>query len=223
MKISSKDNPAIKYLFKIYDSKKERDLEGKFIVEGYNMVEEASKASLLLSVYGTKPDKRYPSLIEITPEILKKVTDAVNPEGIIGLVKKPEKRENDCKILYLDHLQDPGNLGTLLRSALAFNFKTVILDSTVDLYNPKTLRASEGAIFHLNFSHSKLEDLKNEGYQIIGTSLKGEPMEAFKKPEDKFVLILGNEGNGVSDELLKASDHILTITTENVHRSAALT
>jgi len=216
MKISSKDNPLIKYLSKLYSSKKERDESNQFIIEGYNQVREAKRAGVLESVYSIKEESDYPEAIIITESLLKKITDTVTPEGIIGVVHKVETALNSDYILYLDHLQDPGNLGTLLRSALAFNFLTIILDNTVDLYNPKTIRASEGAIFHLNFSHDTLEELKKEGYYLVGTSLNGMPLETTLISHKKVVLILGNEGRGVSPIILEKTDINLTIKMNEI-------
>ena len=212
MKISSKDNPVIKYLTKLYESKKERDLSNSFIVEGYNLVGEAYKAGIVKSIYLVKEEKDYPDAVIITYDLLKKITDTITPEGIIAVCEKKLKSQLGDKILYLDRLQDPGNVGTLLRSALAFNFDTIILDESVDLYNPKTIRSSQGSIFNLNFINKSIDELKALGYTIIGTEMFGIPLNEYKKTTDKIVLILGNEGNGVRKEYLDSSDINLTIT-----------
>jgi len=211
MKISSKDNPVIKYLVRLYSNKKERDEANLYIVEGYNLVNEAINANIVKQIYITKENSEYKDAIIITEELLKKITDTVTPEGIIAVVHKKEYSKLGNKILYLDRLQDPGNIGTLLRSALSFNFDTVILDEAVDLYNPKVIRSSQGSLFNLNFSNKKLNELKELGYKIIGTSMHGIPLNEFKNNDEKIVLILGNEGNGVRREYLDYSDINLTI------------
>ncbi len=211
MKISSKDNPIIKNLIRLYQNKKERDSSGLFIVEGYNLVEEAYKAGIIERIYSINNNEIYDNYVQITPELLKKITDTVTPEGIIAVCKKKRGFIKGDKILYLDRLQDPGNIGTILRSALSFNFDTIILDECVDLYNPKVIRSSQGSIFNLNFVNDSLNNLKEEGYYIIGTEMFGTPLTEFKNTNKKIVLILGNEGNGVRKEYLELSDINLTI------------
>ncbi|MBP5342672.1 RNA methyltransferase [bacterium] len=216
MKISSKDNPLIKYLTKIYSSKKERDESSKFIVEGYNLVNEAYKTGSIDKIFSIKEEPLYKDAIIVTYDIIKKITDTVTPEGIIALVNKKNTSKCGNKILYLDSLQDPGNIGTLLRSAVAFNFDTIVLDECTDLYNPKTIRASQGAIFYLNFIDKKILDLKQENYYIINTNMNGVSLDNFKLKSSNYVLILGNEGHGVRREYQECSDVNLTIPMENI-------
>ena len=211
MKITSKDNPVIKNLIRLYQNKKERDASNLFIVEGYNLVEEAFKAGVIERIYSIKDTEIYENYTQISIDLLKRITDTVTPEGIIAVCKKKTNYTKGNKILYLDRLQDPGNIGTLLRSALSFNFDTIILDECVDLYNPKVLRSSQGSIFNLNFINIKLDELKKDGYYIIGTSMFGTILNDYKNTNEKIVLILGNEGNGVRKEYLDYSDINLTI------------
>ena len=211
MKISSKDNPIIKNLIKLYQNKKERDESNLFIVEGYNLVEEAFKAGVIERIYSIKDEEIYENYVQITPDLLKRITDTITPEGIIAVCKKKNSSKLGNKVLYLDRLQDPGNVGGLLRSALSFNFDTIVLDECVDLYNPKVLRSSQGSFFNLNYSNVSLDELKNEGYIILGTSMHSTPLNEFKNEYQKIVLILGNEGNGVRKEYLESTDINLTI------------
>ena len=211
MKISSKDNPLVKYLVRLYENKKERDESNKFIVEGYNLVSEAKKQGLLDKVFSIKEEDDYKDAIIVTQDIIKKITNTVTPEGIIAICNKKKDLNLGNKVLYLDSLQDPGNIGTLLRSAVAFNFDTVVLDECVDLYNPKVIRASQGAIFYLNILSNSLSELKSLGYKIIGTEMFGTALNNYKSNDSKLVLILGNEGHGVRSEYLEFSDINLTI------------
>ena len=149
MIISSKDNPKIKSLVKLFLNKTERNKTNLYIVEGYHLVEEAYKKGLVDSVYSIKEEPLYKDAIIITKEILKKITSTITPEGIIATVRKNETNILTDKVLYLDQIQDPGNLGTILRSALSFNFNSIILDNTVDLYNPKVIRSTMGSIFRV--------------------------------------------------------------------------
>lgn len=213
--ISSKDNAEIKNLIKIYQNRKARNESNLFIVEGYNMVEEAFKAHVLKHVYTLKEEKGYKNQTIITRELMDKICDSVTPQGIIGLCEKPNMTHMGDRILYLDRIQDPGNLGTLIRSARAFNFDTIILNNTVDLYNPKTLRSSEGNLFYISFIERSIEELKKDGYFIFGTSMNGKVLEDVTDCPKKIVLILGNEGTGVSHNLLQESDVNLTISMNN--------
>lgn len=222
--IYSKDNKEIKYLYRLYSDRKFRKDEKKFIIEGYNLVEEAKNAGILKNVYSLKEEKAYPEATIISQELMNKVCDSVTPQGIIGVCEAKLKSELGDKVLYLDHLQDPGNVGTLLRSARAFKFDTIVLDQCVDLFNPKTLRSSEGNLFYLNFVNYTIDELKNKGYVILGTAMHGKLLEEFKENYPKVVLVLGNEGSGVSESILKKSYIKLTVSmngTESLNVSTA--
>lgn len=222
--IYSKDNKEIKYLYRLYTDKKFRKSENKFIVEGYNLVEEAKKAGILTRIYSVKEEKEYPESIIISKELMEKVCDSMTPQGIIGVCENKLKKEMTGKILYLDHLQDPGNVGSLLRSARAFKFDTIVLDSCVDLFNPKTLRASEGNLFHLNFVNKTIDELTKDGYVVLATAMKGKKIEKFFENYPKVVLVLGNEGNGVSESILNKSYLNLTVSmneTESLNVATA--
>ena len=222
--IYSKDNKEIKYLYRLYSDRKFRKEEKKFIIEGYNLVEEAKSAGILKNVYSLKEEKAYPDAVIISPELMNKICDSVTPQGIIGVCEVNLKSELGSKIIYLDHLQDPGNVGTLLRSARAFEFDTIVLDQCVDLFNPKTLRSSEGNLFHLNFVNYTIDELMKMDYKVLATSMNGKRLESFHENYPKVVVVLGNEGNGVSESILKKSNLNLTISmkdTESLNVSIA--
>ena len=170
MIITSDTNSKIKLLLKLKQSKY-RKSNGLFIVEGSHLVKEAKMKNRLVEAYSINEQEGY---ITITEDLMKKVasTDTVVKE--IGLCNIEENHELSNKILMLDAVQDPGNLGALLRSAKAFGFDTIVLgNGTVDLYNDKVIRASQGAIFKLNFIHVNLVEFINNlnGYQIYGTDV----------------------------------------------------
>ena len=153
MLITSLNNEHIKELIKLKD-KKYRDQSGTFLVDTKNLVMEAYKAGLLKELILHK-DEIYPldmDITYVTNDILKKMSQTDTPSRVMGLVEK--KKENNIvgeRALILDNIQDPGNLGTIIRSAVAFNIDTIVLsDDTVDLYNPKVVRASQGMMFHVN-------------------------------------------------------------------------
>lgn len=215
MNISSKDNKLFKYLLKVFESKKIRDNDNVFIVEGYNLVEEAYKRNLIINIFSIKKEPLYKDSITISLELLKKLTNTVTPEGIIALVKKDINNELSNKILYLDRIQDPGNIGTLIRSAVSFGFNSIIFDETCDPFNPKVIRASEGAIFKINILNYDINHLKELGYKIYGTSMNGVSLESIDNCQTKIVIILGNEGNGVRKEYLNITNDNLTIPMIN--------
>lgn len=215
MNISSKDNKLFKYLLKVFESKKIRDNDNVFIVEGYNLVEEAYKRNLIINTFSIKEEPLYKDSIIISLELLKKLTNTVTPEGIIALVKKDINNELSNKILFLDRIQDPGNIGTLIRSAVSFGFNSIIFDETCDPFNPKVIRASEGAIFKINILNYDINHLKELGYKIYGTSMNGVSLESIDNCQTKIVIILGNEGNGVRKEYLNITNDNLTIPMIN--------
>lgn len=217
MVINSLENDKVKELVKL-QMKKYRDATDCFVVEGRHLVEEALKAGLVLSIY-TVEGYDYAGSIQVSREVMKKVSTMESLPDVIALCKK--KKKNGImgdKVLILDSLQDPGNLGTIIRSSLAFNIDTIILSlNCVDLYNPKVLRATQGMFCHINIismdTTSAVEYLKNNSYKVYGTSVDGgvdaATLTSFEK--EKFALIMGNEGSGLSAEILNLCDKKLYI------------
>ena len=147
---------------------------------------------------------------------MKKLSSLTTPPGVIGVCKKLKEKDLTGNILILDGVQDPGNLGTIIRSAVAFNVDTIITsDDTVDLYNEKVLRATQGMIFHINIIRGKLvpiiEKLKEDGYKIYVTDVtSGRDIKNINSSE-RIALVMGSEGNGVRDEVKMLSDDIVHI------------
>lgn len=211
--ITSVNNPLIKELIKL-KQKKYRDKEKKFIVEGYNIIEEA-KDYITLIITSSKEDENILPNVEhilVPKEIIGKLSETVTPQGIIGICNYVTSRENfEENVLVLDGLQDPGNIGTLIRTAICFDFNTIyITDNSCDIYNEKVLRATQGGIFKVNIIRKNIndiiDDLKKKGYYIVGTSLKnGIPLNDINF-KNLNAIILGNEGNGVSKETIERSN-----------------
>jgi len=153
----------------------------------------------------------------VTNQVLAKLTKTKTPQKVLCVCRKVLKEELTNQVLILEGIQDPGNLGTLLRSALAFNFKTVILDNTVDLYNDKVVRSTQGAMFYLNIINMKALDFIKDHpeYTIYGTALNGASLDSIL-PQKNIVIVLGNEGAGVSKELLNITSQNITIKTSDV-------
>ena len=149
---SSIHNDKIKF-YKNLNIKKFRDENGLFLVEGEHLVEEASKSGLLKEIIildGNDYDYNV-NKIYVTSNVMKTISTLDSLPSIIGVCDKNLNKVLGDKVLILDNIQDPGNLGTIIRSAVAFDIDTIIASlDTVDIFNPKVIRASQGMIFHIN-------------------------------------------------------------------------
>lgn len=213
--IESLNNEKIKYVIKL-KNKKFREEEGLFIVEGPHLVKEAKERGVLKEAF-TIDDKMEGTLI--SDKIMKKICQTDTIVSIIGICYMKKNNIVTDHILFLDGVQDPGNLGTLLRSAKAFSFDSVFLaKGTVDLYNDKVIRSSQGAIFKLNFLYGdKIEFLNShKDYQIFSTNVVNGKTPDEVEFKSKVILILGNEGNGVSDEIKNLNLSNLYIPMSNM-------
>lgn len=215
MEITSLNNDKVKYWVKLQE-KKFRDQEGLFLVEGDHLVNEAIKKGLAKEIITLDDFQNNVLTYKVTEEIMKKISKQQSISRISAVCFKMKEKEIGNKVICLDNIQDPGNLGTIIRSAAAFNIDTIILnDKSVDLYNDKVIRSCEGMIFNVNVIRSNLEnkliELKNNGYKIIGTSVKNNKLLKDVIFEGKFAIILGNEGNGVSKEIEDLCDDYIYI------------
>lgn len=230
-KIESVNNKLVKYTYSL-NSKKGRREEGKFIAEGERLVRDAMLVSepeyiIITEKYG-KTDFGVKTYM-VTESVFKKISDTVNPQGVMGIFKKFDRNIADITLentVILNGVSDPGNVGTILRTANAAGFSNVIIDNkSVDLYNPKTVRSSMSALFNLNIYESEelYEDiiyLKKKGFNIYGTALT-EASEDLYKTEIKFpvAVVVGNEANGIDDEILDICDKKIIIPMEKTIES----
>lgn len=214
---TSIENEHIKEIKKL-NNKKYRDLNGKFIIEGKHLVEEAIKNNLveeILLLEGNN-EKYDVKTNYVNGKVMKYITELDNPSKIIGICHKKNDKIQGNHILILDDIQDPGNLGTIIRSAVAFNIDTIILSKTgVDLYNSKVLRSTQGMIFNINIVVSDIKEeilkLKNDNYKILTTNVEGGKLVMSIEKNQKFAIIIGNEGKGVSKEIKELSDEYIYI------------
>ena len=221
--ISSKDNSKIKELVKLRQAKY-RALSKTFLVEGKHLVSEAREKGLLIEAYSLEDKEGY---IQVSEDVMKKISQTDTIVSEVGLCKMPKEKPLDNKILILDAIQDPGNLGTILRSAKAFGFNTVILGKgSVDLYNDKVIRSSQGAIFKLNVLNKDLLTFipsLNE-YSVFGTNVRNGIDVRDVKYDGKIAIVLGNEGNGISkdvDKLLPKNIYIKLDDMESLNVAIA--
>ena len=221
--INSTNNEYIKYLFKLKE-KKYRILEDKFLIEGYHLVEEAYKANNLIEILVTSTDNIVYKDIEITKvnsQIIEKLSSTFNPQNIIGVCKiNKSKSLQGNKFLLLDNINDPGNLGSIVRTAAALGYDGIYMSQdTVDIYNEKTLRATQGAIFKIPFFYTHLEDvistLKENDIKCFGTHLKKSVNLENVNKTKKFAVCFGNEARGMCDKITELMDQNLKIEMSN--------
>ncbi len=223
MIITSFDNDKVKYLKKL-SKKKYRDLYNEFLVEGRHLVIEAYKHNMLKEIIlceGEVTPFDVPYTV-VSYEVIKKISEVETPQKIMGLCKKIEDTTIGSRILLLDEIQDPGNMGTIIRSAVAFDIDTIILSKNcVDLYNPKVVRSTQGMLFHIPILIYDFDELlpmlKELKIPIYATRVEyGTDVSTLKEDEKKrFALLMGNEGNGVHPEYLELSDKNLYIPMSN--------
>lgn len=221
MLITSKDNNRIKQIRKLLNKKYSLE-KGFFVVEGENLVEEAIKNNLLIDLFvlvgnECKYNFKYD---EVTYDVMKSISDLKSTPRILGIAKIKESKEIGNRIILLDDIQDPGNAGTIIRNAVAFGVDTVIFSKTsVSPFNEKTLRSTGGMIFNINIIIDDLSNIisniKDKNIKVIGTSLNtSKSLETLEKI-DNFAIIFGNEGNGVSKEILQLCDEVIKINMSN--------
>lgn len=219
--ITSINNGHIKELCKLKE-KKYRDSTNTFLIEGEHLIFESYKEGLLKEVLPLVGEdfSMDTNITFISKEVMKKLSSTDSIPSVIGVSSKKENNIIGDKILILEDIQDPGNLGTIIRSSLAFGIDTVVLSpKTVDLYNPKVVRSTQGMIFHINIIIRELvpfiNKLKEDNYTIYGTKVdNGINIKNIKK-KDKYALIIGNEGQGMSKTIESLCDYNLYIDMNN--------
>ena len=211
-------NLELKNIRKLKDKKYRKEL-GLFLVEGIKACEELIKSNyeIVYTLSCNNNYKNYPNFVFTEYEVLKKIATTETPQDIICVSKLSNlnKTFSEGNSLVLDELQDPGNLGTLIRSALAFNFKNIYLINSVDAFSEKVIRSSMGAIFKVNICKiSKNDFIANKSNicdYLIGTNLNSSKLVKKDINNKRVAVVIGNEGNGVSKEMLSACDKVITL------------
>lgn len=204
---------------------KYRTESNQFLVEGFHLLEMAIKNDSVTCIFTEKEldiDEKYIQYL-VPRSIIEKISSLKEPQSVLTICNMVEnKYKTSSKLVYLDGIQDPGNLGTILRTCLAFGITNVALsEDCVSIYNSKTVSASQGAIFEVNTCIQKREyltELKKEGFQIIATSLEEKSvfLHEFKPTSEKMVIIFGNEGNGISEYVKKIASDFVKIKISNI-------
>lgn len=224
--ITSKDNNLIKETKKLKE-KKYRSEKGLFIIEGFRFIEEALKSTFHIetifisenslskfSDYGLENCLKEDIKVISLPEgVFKSISSTDSPQGILAIVriKSDEIFNSANNYVLVDKVQDPGNLGTIIRTAHAAGYSGIILTKgTVDLYNEKTLRSTMGSIFNIPIIEDKdlsfTKELRNNGYKLVCSSLDTNYNFYDIDFTQKLIISVGNEGNGISEELYNISD-----------------
>lgn len=234
--ITAKDNDRVKYTKSLLKTKN-RNKESKFIIEGYRILTLAIECSANLEYVfinedfeNKKEHKEFLNLLEekniniykTTNKIFNDLTDTENTQGILGIVKFKNKNlhenlsDKDNFVLVLDRIQDPGNMGTIIRTADAAGIDSIIaLKGCVDIYNPKVIRSTMGSIFDMNIIHASqdecLDTLKKYDFDIVSSYLNTDNYYNKVNYNSKVALVIGNEANGINDEIISKSDVLVKI------------
>lgn len=220
MEITSVANAKVKTWMK-YHQKKHRDADGMFLVEGEHLIEEAIRAKILCTLLVRKgmqhPFAFEKEVYEVSDEIMDKLSSTVSHENYIGVCHKLSHVPASIqRVLLLDDVQDPGNMGTIIRTAYSFGFDVIYTSKgCVDLYNEKVIRSTQGALFHLPVMSVDLlaciKQLKEKNIPVYATSLRNAKALSEIEISDTVALVLGNEGSGVSEAVIDACDHSVII------------
>ena len=215
--ITSLKNPKVAAWKALKDRKGRRE-SGCFLVEGRKMVEEALSSAfdvetVLVQEGMELPDGLTMPVYELPAHVLAAVCDTKTPQGIAAVVRMKEQSALGKHIVVLDGVQDPGNVGTIIRTADAAGLDGVLLSNQcADVFSPKVLRATMGSIFRMNLRTTddlpgELTKLREKGYSILSSQLDGTPFYEREKVAEQFALIIGNEGNGVSEQVQQTATH----------------
>ncbi|MDE7167684.1 MAG: RNA methyltransferase [Clostridia bacterium] len=206
MVITSKSNPLIKEISKLAD-KKYRRLCGKYVVEGVKPVKEciAAGCKILNIICVEGLESEFENAVIVSRAVFESISSEVTPQGVLAVVEIPQNGLNppEGSCILLDCLQDPGNLGAVIRTANAAGYGEIYLINCTDPYSPKAVRASMSGIFFVKVYQGTREEILEalSGVPLICADMDGEDIFSFKPPE-KFCLCIGNEGNGISDGIM---------------------
>ena len=221
--ITSKANSVVKNAKKLHQKKYRKSA---YLIEGWHLFEEAVQAGVTIEKIFALESYReqlasFPQTVWVSEDILLDLADSQTPQGIVVVVQKEEVGKVDLsqgKFLFLEDVQDPGNVGTIIRTADAAGFTGVIVsDKSADIYSLKTLRSMQGSHFHLPIyrmsSQALLEKVKKAGIPVLATTLSKDSVDYRGLPPiENFVLVMGNEGQGISPLMAESADQLVHIS-----------
>jgi len=222
-KIKSRHNPICMHLKKLGINNAYRKQNGEFLCDGIKLLEEAVKCKAEIPIVLTSSNVPFPLSIDsklyyTDQTLIDFLSPLKNAQDILFTCRIPDislKPEMTGTHILLDNVQDPGNVGTIIRTADAFGIKTVMLTGEcADPYNPKTIRGTMGSVFRqsvYNVSNDDLIDFKNTGLRIVGTALLNDCRDFTKISYENTIIAIGNEGSGLSDAILSICDALVTI------------
>ena len=217
--ITSRDNPHVKYAASLKDNK-ERESQKEFLGESKKSLLMAIEANLVKEVFTYEAldiDENITQYL-VNESVMDKLSNSKNPEGVVFIAKYPQfKKDNYSKILYLDEVNDPGNLGTMIRTALAFNFDAVVTSpKSVSFYNEKVLAACKGSNYLIPVFSKPLNEIKRD-HKVIVTTLSDDSIDVNELDiKDNFILVMGNEAHGISKSIIDSSDIKVKIAINNI-------
>ncbi len=241
LNISSKDNKNLKFIRQL-NTKKHRTDTRKFIAEGRKIVLEVLEYashrlnSIVMSESFLKkePDlvkhfeNSYETVYIVPDNIFADLSDTDTPQGVLAVLDMADDdyspSASHCRIIVLDGISEPGNMGTVIRTAEALGFDGIyLMKGCTDIYSPKAVRSTMGSLLRMKFRANCMPDdiaeLKANGFSLIATTPSGETvLESFKSPE-KLAVVIGNEAHGIGDELMAMSDHRVKITMDGMAES----
>ena len=220
--ITSKANSVVKNAKKLHQKKYRKSA---YLIEGWHLFEEAVQAGVTIEKIFALESYReqlvaFPQTVWVSEDILLDLADSQTPQGIVAVVQKEEVEQTDFsqgKFLFLEDVQDPGNVGTIIRTADAAGFTGVIVsDKSADTYSLKTLRSMQGSHFHLPIYRMSnqvlLEKAKKAGIHVLATTLSKDSVDYRELPPiENFVLVMGNEGQGISSLMAESADQLVHI------------
>ena len=221
--ITSKANSVVKNAKKLHQKKYRKSA---YLIEGWHLFEEAVQAGVTIEKIFALESYReqlvaFPQTVWVSEDILLDLADSQTPQGIVAVVQKEEVGQVDLsqgKFLFLEDVQDPGNVGTIIRTADAAGFTGVIVsEKSADIYSLKTLRSMQGSHFHLPIyrmtSQALLEEAKEAGIPVLATTLSKDSVDYRELPPiENFVLVMGNEGQGISPLMAESADQLVHIS-----------
>lgn len=206
--IESRDNKTYKELLKL---RKGDSISCRFLIEGEDLLEEARRENLLETMITFENVESDIDTIVLKKELYRELSSYQSLPKVMGIARKEMANISSLgdRVIYLDKIQDPGNCGTMIRTALSFSYTGVLLSpDSVSLYNSKVIQSSKGAIFHIPVCRGELSVLKDMGYNIFLTTLDGDDESKIKSLESPSVIAFGNEGQGISKKNLNLGKKI---------------